>query len=45
LAGANSPSVITNAIKNNVGGMGFLKTTISATDASNLAAYLATPGL
>ena len=45
LKGANSPTIITNAINNNVGGMGFLKGTISAQDANNLAAYLATPGI
>ncbi|MBV5294548.1 MAG: hypothetical protein JZU58_19575 [Curvibacter lanceolatus] len=45
LKGANSPSTILNAITNNVGGMGFLKPTIDATAASDLAAYLANPGI
>jgi len=43
LNGANSPSTITGAISSNTGGMGFLS--ITATDANNLAAYLATPGI
>ncbi|EGF31465.1 hypothetical protein IMCC9480_3929 [Oxalobacteraceae bacterium IMCC9480] len=45
MRGANSPSTITNAINNNLGGMGYLQSRISGTDASNLAAYLATPNL
>ncbi len=43
LRGANAPSVITNAINQNIGGMGFLKATITPQNASDLAAYLATP--
>jgi hypothetical protein len=42
LNGANSPSTITSAI-NNVGAMQSLS--ITAADANNLAAYLATPGI
>jgi hypothetical protein len=42
LNGANSPSTITGAI-NNVGQMRSLS--ITAADANNLAAYLATPGI
>jgi mono/diheme cytochrome c family protein len=45
LKGANSPTTILNAINSNVGGMIFLKGTISSQDASDLAAYLATPGI
>jgi mono/diheme cytochrome c family protein len=43
LRGANSSTTIVNAINTNVGGMGFLKGLISSQDASDLAAYLATP--
>jgi mono/diheme cytochrome c family protein len=43
LKGANSAITIVNAINANMGGMGFLKGTISSQDASDLAAYLATP--
>jgi hypothetical protein len=32
------------AIKNNIGGMGFLSGSISANDANNIAAYAANPG-
>jgi hypothetical protein len=45
LKGANSASAITKAITGNTGGMGFLSGTIGATEASNLAAYLANPGI
>jgi mono/diheme cytochrome c family protein len=45
LKGANSAITIQNAITNNVGGMGFLSSTIKATQAADLAAYLATPGI
>jgi mono/diheme cytochrome c family protein len=45
LKGANSSSTILNAITNNVGGMSFLKGTIGATQAADIAAYLATPGI
>jgi mono/diheme cytochrome c family protein len=45
LKGANSPSTILNAIRNNIGGMSFLSGTISTQDANNLAAYLATPSI
>jgi mono/diheme cytochrome c family protein len=43
LRGANAPSIILNAINSNAGGMGILKGAISTQDASDLAAYLATP--
>jgi mono/diheme cytochrome c family protein len=45
LKGANSSSTILNAIANDVGGMSFLKGTIGATQAADIAAYLATPGI
>jgi hypothetical protein len=45
LKGANSASTISKAITGNVGGMGFLSGTIGSTEASNLAAYLASPGI
>jgi hypothetical protein len=45
LKGANSPSAILSAINNNVGGMGFLKSTIATQQAADLAAFLATPGI
>lgn len=45
LNGANSPSTILNAINGNTGGMGILSGKISAQDANNLAAYLATPNI
>jgi len=45
LRGANSSSTILNAINSNTGGMGFLKGTIGATQAADIAAYLATPGI
>jgi mono/diheme cytochrome c family protein len=45
LLGANAPALITSAINQNVGGMGFLKNTISAQNANDLAAYLATPNI
>ncbi len=45
LKGANSASTILSAIAKNSGGMGYLSSTIEATQASDLAAYLATPGI
>jgi mono/diheme cytochrome c family protein len=45
LLGASAPALITSAIDQNVGGMGFLKNTISAQNANDLAAYLATPNI
>lgn len=45
LLGANQASVILNAINTNKGSMGILKGQISSSDASDLAAYLATPTL
>jgi mono/diheme cytochrome c family protein len=45
LKGANSPSTIQSAINANTGGMGFLKSTLSTQDVSDIAAYLATPTL
>jgi mono/diheme cytochrome c family protein len=45
LKGANSPSSITNAINSNAGGMGFLKGTIGASQAADIAAYLGNPGI
>jgi mono/diheme cytochrome c family protein len=45
LNGANSAGTITGAISRNTGGMGFLSATIGATQAADLAAYLATPGI
>lgn len=45
LNGANSPSTILNAISSNRGGMGFLAATIKAPQASDIAAYLANPGI
>ena len=45
LRGANSASTILNAIAKNIGGMGALQANISAQNASDLAAYLATPTL
>lgn len=44
LKAANAPGVITNAINNNTGGMGFLKGSITTQNAADLAAYLAAPG-
>jgi mono/diheme cytochrome c family protein len=45
LNGANNATLITSAINGNVGGMGFLSATITATKAADLAAFLATPGI
>ncbi|MEB0134167.1 cytochrome c [Actimicrobium sp. CCC2.4] len=44
LKAANAPGVITGAINNNTGGMGFLKGSITTQNAADLAAYLAAPG-
>ena len=44
LKGVNSATTL-NAISSNKGGMGFLSSTINAQAASDLAAYLATPGI
>jgi hypothetical protein len=41
--GQNAGNTMT-AIKNNIGGMGFLSGSISANDANNIAAYAANPG-
>lgn len=41
--GANAPTVILNAINGGVGAMAFLKTYVSATDAADIAAYIANP--
>lgn len=43
LKGANSPTTITNAINNNIGGMSFLKGMLSTQNVADIAAYLATP--
>jgi mono/diheme cytochrome c family protein len=45
LNAANSPNNILNAIASNKGGMGFLAATIQAPQASDIAAYLATPNI
>ena len=45
LSGANAPNTILKAISSNAGGMGILKASIGATQAADLAAYLATPGI
>ena len=45
LNGANAPTTILKAISNNTGGMGVLKTRIGTSQAADLAAYLATPGI
>jgi hypothetical protein len=45
LKGANSASTILSAIRTNKGGMGILSSTIGATEAADLAAYLATPNI
>jgi mono/diheme cytochrome c family protein len=43
LRGANASAAILNAISNNKGGMGYLSGTIGSQQASDLAAFLATP--
>ena len=43
LKGANSASTILSAISKNTGGMGFLSASVGATQAADLAAYLAAP--
>lgn len=45
LKGANSSSAILSAISGNKGGMGYLSGSVNATVASDMAAYLATPGI
>jgi trimeric autotransporter adhesin len=45
LRGANSATTILNAISANRGGMSFLNGTVGATQAADLAAFLATPGI
>lgn len=42
-AGANNPTAILNAINSGVGGMGVYRPYITATDAADLAAYIANP--
>jgi hypothetical protein len=39
---ANSPSTISNAIRSNTGGMGYLSSQLSTTDLADLAAYIGT---
>lgn len=39
---ANSPATISNAIRSNTGGMGYLSTQLSTTDLADLAAYIGT---
>lgn len=45
LAGANNPQVIFNAIRLNLGGMGFLGPFLTNTDLIDLALYLGQPGV
>jgi mono/diheme cytochrome c family protein len=45
LNGANNATRITNAINSNTGGMGGLSATVGATQAADIAAFLATPGI
>jgi len=45
LKGANSSNAILSAISGNKGGMGYLSGSVNATVASDIAAYLATPGI
>ncbi|MDD2880060.1 MAG: hypothetical protein PHQ58_06460 [Rhodoferax sp.] len=45
LKGANASNTILSAISSNKGGMGYLSSSVNATVASNIAAYLATPGI
>jgi mono/diheme cytochrome c family protein len=43
ISAAKTASNTLNAISNNKGGMGFLSTTIKATEAANIAAYVTKP--
>ncbi len=43
LKGANNPNLITSAINGNVGGMGVYKTTLTATQIADIAAFIANP--
>jgi mono/diheme cytochrome c family protein len=43
IAKAKSASATLSAIKANTGGMGFLSTSIGATEAANIAAYITNP--
>ncbi|MFG6486218.1 choice-of-anchor D domain-containing protein [Roseateles sp. BYS78W] len=45
LLGANNPTLITQAINNNTGGMGIYKNKLTSTDIDNIAAYLANPSV